>query len=225
MSCATPKNPRKSGNIKELETSMIGKLTGIVDTIGEDFVIVDVNGVGYLVNCSARILDQLPAKGESTTFWIETYVREDQIRLFGFSTFIEREWFRMLMTVQGVGAKVALAILGVVDASELANALALGDIASITRAPGVGKRVAERIITELKEKAPAFSDAGPEEVISAENAKNAVRSARSEAVSALVNLGYQQAQANFAIASAQKEAGEDASTEVLIRIGLKELAK
>ena len=127
------------GNIKELETSMIGKLTGIVDTIGEDFVIVDVNGVGYLVNCSARILDQLPAKGESTTFWIETYVREDQIRLFGFSTFIEREWFRMLMTVQGVGAKVALAILGVVDASELANALALGDIASITRAPGVGK--------------------------------------------------------------------------------------
>ena len=204
---------------------MIGKLTGFVDTIGEDFVIIDVNGVGYLVHCSARILDRLPAKGESTNFWIETYVREDQIRLFGFSTFIEREWFRMLMTVQGVGAKVALAILGVIDATELANALALGDIQSITRAPGVGKRVAERIITELKDKAPAFSDAGPEEIVSAENAASMVRSARSEAVSALVNLGYQHAKANFAVASAQKEVGEDASTEILIREGLKELAK
>ena len=220
MPRTTPEHPRNAGNIKELEINMIGKLTGIVDTIGEDFVVVDVNGVGYLVNCSVRILDKLPAKGESMTFWIETYVREDQIRLFGFSTFIEREWFRMLMTVQGVGAKVAIAIIGVVDATELANAVALGDKASITRAPGVGKRVAERIIAELKEKAPAFSDAGPEEVISAVNAENAVRSARSEAVSALVNLGYQQAQANFAIASAQKEVGEDASTEVLIRIGL-----
>ena len=204
---------------------MIGKLTGFVDTIGEDFVIIDVNGVGYLVHCSPRILDRLPAKGESTNFWIETYVREDQIRLFGFSTFIEREWFRMLMTVQGVGAKVALAILGVIDATELANALALGDIQSITRAPGVGKRVAERIITELKDKAPAFSDAGPEEIVSAENVASMVRSARSEAVSALVNLGYQHAKANFAIASAQKEVGEDASTEILIREGLKELAK
>ena len=204
---------------------MIGKLTGIVDTIGEDFVITDVNGVGYLVNCSARILDRLPAKGESTTFWIETYVREDQIRLFGFTTFIEREWFRMLMTVQGVGAKVALAILGVVDANELANAIALGDKECITRAPGVGKRVAERIISELKEKAPAFSDVGPEAIVSADDANKMVRSARSEAVSALVNLGYQQARANFAIANAQKEVGEDASTEVLIREGLKELAK
>src|ERR1700686_3273744 len=127
---------------------MIGKLTGVLDSYGEDFIVVDVHGVGYLVHCSARTLQALPGEGEAVTLAIETHVREDQIRLFGFRSDIEREWFRLLQTVQGVGAKVALAVLGTLPPSDLANAIALRDKAAVTRTPGVGPKVAERIVTE-----------------------------------------------------------------------------
>src|SRR6266852_5218594 len=137
---------------------MIGKLRGIVDSYGEDYVILDVNGVGYQVHCSVRTLAALPGPGEAATLSIETYVREDQIKLFGFVSDAEREWFRLLQTVQGVGAKVALSVLGTFKPGELASAIAMGDKASIKRAPGVGPKVAERLVIELKDKAPAYSD-------------------------------------------------------------------
>ena len=135
---------------------MIGKLKGIIDSYGEDYVILDVHGVGYQVHCSSRTLQALPHAGEAAVLSIETYVREDQIKLFGFRTDHEREWFRLLQTVQGVGAKVALAVLGTLPPADLANAIALRDKAAVARTPGVGPKVAERIVTELKDKAPAY---------------------------------------------------------------------
>ena len=140
---------------------MIGKLKGILDSYGEDFIVIDVNGVGYVVHCSARTLQSLPAAGEAVTLAIETHVREDQIRLFGFQADIEREWFRLLQTVQGVGTKVALSILSTLRPADLASAIALRDKAAITRTPGVGPKVAERIVTELKDKAPAYATVDP----------------------------------------------------------------
>src|SRR5947209_19135557 len=140
---------------------MIGKLKGLIDSYGEDSVIVDVNGVGYEVHCSARTMQELPGIGQPATLSIETHVREDQIRLFGFVTEIEREWFRLLQTVQGVGTKVALAVLGTPKPAELASAIAMRDKAMVQRAPGVGAKVAERIVTELKDKAPAYADLDP----------------------------------------------------------------
>ncbi|NJL07793.1 MAG: Holliday junction branch migration protein RuvA, partial [Methylacidiphilales bacterium] len=134
---------------------MIGKLKGVIDSYGEDFVILDVQGVGYQVHCSARTLQALPAPGEAATLAIDTFVREDQIRLFGFAADTEREWFRLLQTVQGVGTKVALAILSTLKPAELASAIALADKAMVARAPGVGPKVAARIVAELKDKAPA----------------------------------------------------------------------
>ena len=204
---------------------MIGKLTGLVDSFGDDWVILDVNGVGYIIHCPVRVLQGLSQAGETASLSIETYVREDQIRLFGFASDLEREWFRMLMTVQGVGAKVALAILGILKPGELANAIALQDKAMISRAQGVGKRVAERIVTELKNKAPAFADADPI-AIEMNDAVIDKRASRpvADAVSALVNLGYGQAQASGAVASAVRAAAEGATAETLIRLGLKELA-
>jgi Holliday junction DNA helicase RuvA len=205
---------------------MIGKLRGIIDSYGEDFVIVDVGGVGYLVHCSARTLQALPAQGEAVTLAIETHVREDQIKLFGFSADLEREWFRLLQTVQGVGTKVALAILGTLKPADLASAIALRDKAAITRTPGVGPKVAERIVTELKDKAPAYADVDPA-VIRLSGAVDEQRAPRpvADAVSALVNLGYGQPQAAAAIAAAARAAGEGAETKQLIRLGLKELGK
>jgi len=205
---------------------MIGKLRGIVDSYGDDWVIVDVGGVGYHVHCSVRTLQSLPPVGESATLAIETYVREDAIRLYGFSGDVEREWFRLLMTVQGVGTRVALAVLGVLKPGDLATAIALQDKASLGRAPGVGKRVAERIATELKDKAPAYSSADPAVVdLQADLAEQRAPHAVAEAVSALVNLGYAQIQASTAIAAASRSSGEGADTETLIRLGLKELAR
>jgi Holliday junction DNA helicase RuvA len=204
---------------------MIGKLKGTVDSYGEDHVILDVHGVGYQVHCPSRILQTLPRAGEAAVLSIETLVREDMIRLYGFTQDAEREWFRLLMTVQGVGAKVALAILGILKASEIANAIALGDKATISRAPGVGKRVAERILSELKDKAPGFATVDADTVaVSQTVAENVASRPVAEAVSALTNLGYGQPQASAAVAKAMKSAGEDASTETLIRLGLKELA-
>ncbi|GAA0776674.1 Holliday junction branch migration protein RuvA [Roseibium denhamense] len=204
---------------------MIGKLKGTIDSYGEDHVILDVHGVGYQVFCPSRILQTLPRAGEAAVLFIETIVREDMIRLYGFGQEAEREWFRILMTVQGVGAKVALGILGILKASEVANAIALGDKAAMSRAPGVGKRVAERILSELKDKAPAFAsvDAGTIEV-SQTIADNVASRPVAEAVSALTNLGYSQPQASAAVAKAVQSAGSDAGTETLIRLGLKELS-
>ncbi|MEM5582959.1 Holliday junction branch migration protein RuvA [Roseibium sp. AS2] len=204
---------------------MIGKLKGTIDSYGEDHVILDVHGVGYQVHCPSRILQGLPRAGEAAVLFIETIVREDMIRLYGFSAEAEREWFRMLMTVQGVGAKVALGILGILKAGEVANAIALGDKASITRAPGVGKRVAERILAELKDKAPGLATVDEGTIsVSQTVADNVAARPVAEAVSALTNLGYAPAQASAAVARAMQSAGDDAKTETLIRLGLKELA-
>ena len=204
---------------------MIGKLKGTIDSYGEDFVILDVHGVGYLVHCSARTLHALPAAGEAVELAIETHVREDQIRLFGFTTATEREWFRLLQTVQGVGTKVALAVLSTLKPADLASAIAMRDKAALTRAPGVGGKVAERIVTELKDKAPALAAVDPAVVrlSGALDERSAPQPLR-DAVSALVNLGYGQPQAAAAVAAAAREAG-DADTARLIRLGLKELAR
>jgi Holliday junction DNA helicase RuvA len=205
---------------------MIGKLRGVIDSYGEDSVILDVNGVGYLVHCSARTLQELPSAGEAVTLSIETHVREDQIRLFGFRTDLEREWFRLLQTVQGVGAKVALAVLGTLKPSELASAIAMRDKAMVARTPGVGPKVAERIITELKDKAPAYSNIDPALVrLSGELDEKRAPQPVADAVSALMNLGYAQPLAAAAVAAASRNAGGSAEVSTLIRLGLKELAK
>jgi Holliday junction DNA helicase RuvA len=205
---------------------MIGKLRGVIDSYGEDWVILDVGGVGYQVHCSARTLQALPAVGEAAMLSIETYVREDQIRLFGFASDLEREWFRLLQTVQGVGARVALAVLGTMKPGDLATAIALQDKAALVRAPGVGKKVAERIVAELRDKAPAYSSADPMVVrLQAELEDRRAPRPVTDAVSALVNLGYAQVQASAAIAAASRSAGEAANAETLIRLGLKELAR
>jgi len=205
---------------------MIGKLKGIIDSYGEDCVILDVGGVGYLVHCSARTLQELPAKGQPAVLAIETYVREDQIKLFGFLSDVEREWFRLLQTVQGVGAKVALAVLGTLKPAELASAIAMRDRAMVARTPGVGPKVAERIVAELKDKAPAYAGLDPA-VVRLSGAVDDRRAPQpvADAVSALINLGYGQPQAAAAIAAAARSAGEEADTATLIRQGLKELAK
>jgi Holliday junction DNA helicase RuvA len=205
---------------------MIGKLKGIVDSYGEDNIILDVGGVGYLVHCSARTLQALPAPGEAATLSIETYVREDQIRLFGFRSDVEREWFRLLQTVQGVGAKVALAVLGTLKPGDLASAIAMRDKAMVARTPGVGPKVAERIVTELKDRAPAYAQLDPAVIrLSGAVADKRAPQPLADAVSALVNLGYGQPQAAAAIAAAARNAGEGADAARLIRLGLKELAK
>jgi holliday junction DNA helicase RuvA len=205
---------------------MIGKLKGLIESYGQDSVIVDVNGVGYEVHCSARTLQELPGVGQPATLSIETHVREDQIRLFGFVTEIEREWFRLLQTVQGVGTKVALAVLGTLKPSELASAIATRDKAMVARAPGVGPKVAERIVTELKDKAPAYTNVDPALVrLSGALDDKRAPAPVTDAVSALVNLGYAQAQAAAAIAAVARRAGEGAEATTLIRLGLRELAK
>jgi len=205
---------------------MIGKLKGVIDSYGEDCIIVDVGGVGYVVHCSTRTLQALPAAGEAVTLAIETHVREDQIRLFGFLSDAEREWFRLLQTVQGVGTRVALSVLSTLKPGDLASAVATRDKGMIARAPGVGPKVAERIVTELKDKAPAFASVDPA-VVRLSGAFDERRAPQpvADAVSALVNLGYGEPQALAAIAAAARSAGEAADVAKLIRLGLKELAK
>ena len=205
---------------------MIGKLTGRLDTVSLNAVIVDVAGVGYEVTVGARTLSMLPPAGETVTLAIETHMREDAIKLYGFATEHERAWFRALQTVQGVGAKVALAVLSTLPPADLANAIALRDKAAVTRTPGVGPKVAERIVTELKDKAPAFANIDPA-LVHLSGAIDNDRAPRpvTDAISALVNLGYGQPQAAAAIAAASRSAGEQAETAQLIRLGLKELAK
>jgi Holliday junction DNA helicase RuvA len=205
---------------------MIGKLRGVIDSYGDEWVILDVGGVGYVVFCSTRTLAALPPAGESATLAIETYVREDQIRLFGFTTDLEREWFRLLQTVQGVGTKVALAILSTLRAPDLAGAIALGDKAALARAPGVGPKVAQRVVTELRDRAPNFADVLPDIArLQGDLGDRRAPAPVADAVSALVNLGYGQPQASAAVAAALREAGETAETAKLIRLGLKELSR
>src|SRR3989442_328575 len=205
---------------------MIGKLKGIIDSYGEDHIIVDVNGVGYVVHCSARTLQALPPIGDPVSLAIETHVREDQIRLFGFQQEIEREWFRLLQTVQGVGTRVALSILSTLKPSDLASAIAMRDKAMVARTPGVGPKVAERVVTELKDKAPAYASVDPA-VIRLSGAVEDRRAPQpvADAVSALVNLGYGQPQAAAAVAAAARSAGEGVDTARLIRLGLEGVAK
>ena len=171
---------------------MIGKLKGMVDAVGERHVIVDVGGVGYEVQASARTLRTLQA-GEDVSLAIETHVREDAIRLYGFTSEVERAWFRTLQTIQGVGAKVALAVLGTLSPQDLANAIALQNWAAVEQSPGVGKKLAQRIVAELKDKAPALSVAGLNVPAAAGKGGPAAaeNNAAAEAISALTNLGYQ----------------------------------
>ena len=206
---------------------MIGKLRGKVDAIGESHAIIDVNGVGYEVQMSSRTLRNFKL-GDEVTLTIDTHVREDAIRLYGFQSEVERSWFRTLQTIQGVGSKVALGLLGVLSTQELANAIALQNSAFLEQAPGVGKKLAQRITMELKDKAPALSVAGlniPATASGSMSLAPAVGNAAAEAISALNNLGYNPQQSSAAVAAAMKELGSDADTTMLIRRGLKELAR
>lgn len=204
---------------------MIGRLKGLVDEVGVDWAIIDVNGVGYHVTCSRKTLASMPGIGEPTTLSIETKVSDDAIRLIGFVSDLERDWFRLLLSVQGVGTRVALALLGTLSPADLGRAVALEDKKAVSSAPGVGPKVATRIITELKDKAPQGGDL--HEVLGVEVAavSTGQSGAMRDAVSALTNLGYPQAQASGAIAAALKRLEGEASAEQLIRQGLKELAR
>jgi len=206
---------------------MIGKLRGVVVETGTDHVIIDVHGVGYVVYMATRALATMPEEGQAITLFIETQVREDAIRLFGFFSRLEQEWFRLLQSVQGVGARVALAVLGTLAADALASAIALRDITLVARAPGVGKKVAERIVTELKNKAPLYA-AGVAAVSGAGQNSGGVPVVSvqvADAVSALCNLGYSREVAASAVAAAVKGAGEGSDSAMLIRFGLKELSR
>lgn len=206
---------------------MIGKLKGVVDEFGDDHVILDVGGVGYVAHCSSRTLQSMPRLGEPAALFIDFQMREDLVRLYGFRTEGERDWFRLLQTVQGVGSKVALAILSIMDAGGLATAIAMNDRASIGRAPGVGPKLAARICAELKDKAPAFGHIGDPAAAALAGALDERRAPGpvSDAVSALMNLGYGGPQATAAIAQAAQALGEEAQVPQLIRQGLKELAR
>jgi Holliday junction DNA helicase RuvA len=197
---------------------MIAKLTGLLDSAGSDSAILDVGGVGYLVFCSARTLAKLPAKGGPVSLLIETHVREDHIHLYGFADMAEREWFRLLTTVQGVGAKLGLAILGTLAPDDLARAIAQADKASLSRPAGVGPKLAARIAVELKDKVGAMS-------IGPAGASLPEGGAAADAVSALVNLGYRRAEAVDAVATAARRLGTAAAVGALIRAGLQELSQ
>ncbi len=205
---------------------MIGKLTGLVDSSGEDWVIVDVSGVGYLVHCSSRTLANLPGAGESVSLLIETHVREDHIHLYGFLQAAERDWFGLLSTVQGVGVKMTLAILSVLPPSELIQAIAAQDQRALTRANGVGPKLAGRIVAELKDKAGKLA-LGPAAALAGGTAAAARGGApvlSEDAISVLVNLGYQRGEAFGAVAQATRDLGADAPLEAVIKAGLKELS-
>jgi Holliday junction DNA helicase RuvA len=204
---------------------MIGKLRGLVDSVEEDGFVIDVGGVGYLVAASARTLGALPSVGEPAELWIETQMREDAIRLYGFLIRAERDWFRLLQSVQGVGGKLALAILGALSVETLANAIARQDRATMARAPGVGAKLAARLVLELKDKAPALGavDFGPADLAAPSPA--GLPKAAEDAILALVALGYARAQAAAAIVKCSAELGGEAQTVSLVRAGLRELAQ
>ena len=199
---------------------MIAKLRGIIDSSGEGWCIIDVGGVGYHVFCSSRTLNNIGGAGDEVTLLIETHIREDHFHLFGFATELERDWFRLVQTVQGVGAKVALAILSAVGPDELSNSIAAQDKTVVGQASGVGPKLATRIIHELKDKVAKFAitPAG------SGDGKQTRSTAMGDAVSALSNLGYKQAEAYTAVSKALND-GADDDVQTLIRLGLKELGK
>ena len=200
---------------------MIGKLKGIVDLIDTDSCIIDVCGVGYNVFCSSNTLRSLPAVGEAAELVIETHVREDHIHLYGFFSPADRDWFNLLQTVQGVGARVALQILATLSTHDLASAVAAQDKAMVGRAQGVGPKLAQRIVTELKDKVPAtLHIASP----SADGTPTPQSGVRAEALSALINLGYRDQDAARAVAVAAEALGSDAPLDGVIRAALRELA-
>ncbi|WP_455477961.1 Holliday junction branch migration protein RuvA [Bartonella sp. B10] len=202
---------------------MIGKLKGTLEHIFDDYIILDVHGVGYVVFISNRLRSSLPAIGENVSLFIETYVREDVIRLFGFAVKAEKEWFCLLQNVPGVGAKVALAILGILSPDELAQAIALNDVSMISRAPGVGKKVSERIVRELKSKALPFNDNIPQSV--SYSRIEVANQPLHDALSALVKLGFERDQVSSALAAAMNALeGETISSALLIRHSLKLLS-
>jgi len=200
---------------------VIAKLTGIVDSTGDGWVVLDVGGVGYLVFCSGRTLSRLTA-GQATSLRVETAVRDDAINLYGFADSAEREWFRMLTTVQGVGAKAALAILTALAADELVQAVAAGDRGAITRAAGVGPKLAGRIIGELREKVEVAA-LGTAAAVTSGVGNWGLGGDVGDAVSALVNLGFRPAEALGAVSHAAARLGTGAAVEDLIRGGLAEL--
>ena len=202
---------------------MIGKLTGKIDSLIGPQAIVDVQGVGYVVACSAHTLRQIGSTGDAVALLIETHVREDAINLYGFLDSLERDWFRLLTTVQGVGAKSALAILGTLPPERLAQSIAAQDKAALTQADGVGPKLALRLVTELKDKVAAF--ALPALLPTKGATQTALPSETSDAVSALMHLGYSRLEAFAAVSAAAQKLGTDAKLDALIRAGLAELSK
>ena len=203
---------------------MIAKLKGIVDSVDEGSAVIDVNGVGYLVSASSRTLRALTV-GDNTTLLVETIVREDAIALYGFLETAERDWFRILTTVQGVGARVALSILSTLAPEEIARAIAAQDRASLSRAAGVGPKLAARLATELKDKAAAFGVAPAPSHAAAAVPAGTGGSVNEDAVSALVNLGYRRVEAFGAVARVTQRLGSSAQLDAVIRAGLQELAR
>jgi len=203
---------------------MIAKLTGRLDSLAEGSAVVDVGGVGYLVLCSGRTLASLGAPGEAVSLVIETHVREDHINLYGFGEGAERDWFRALMSVQGVGAKVALTILSVTETAMLAGAIAAQDHVPLTQASGVGPKLAKRIVLELKEKAPVLALGTPLASMAGNSQLDDSGPTR-DAVSALVNLGYQRTDAFTAVSAAATNLADNAAVEDLIKGGLVELGR
>jgi len=203
---------------------VIARLSGVLVSAGLDTAVIDVNGVGYLVSASARTLSAIGPTGTVVVLHIETQVREDAIQLFGFVTEDERDWFRLLQTVQGVGGRVALAILSVLPPADLQAAIAMKDTASVARANGVGPKLAARIVNELKDKAGSIvlSTGAAVPVFAA--AASAADGAARDALSALANLGFRPAEASRAVAEAQAELGEGAAFGDLVRVALKKSA-
>jgi Holliday junction DNA helicase RuvA len=197
---------------------MIAHLKGRLESTGIDHAVIDVGGVGYIVGASAKTLAAIGPVGEAATLFTEMLVAEDSIRLVGFARPDERDWFRLLTGVQGVGARVALAILSVLEPTELARAIAAQDKAMIGRANGVGPKLAERIVRELKDKAGGVIPGSVTPVAAA-------TSAASDAVSALLNLGFRPAEANAAVGAAEEELGTGASLDALVRLALRKAAK
>ncbi|SLJ94678.1 Holliday junction branch migration protein RuvA [Novosphingobium mathurense] len=201
---------------------MIAKLTGLLDDTGPDWAIIDVNGVGYLVHCSARTLEHLGIRGDKVVVHTEMQVSETDQRLIGFASAAERNWFRLLTAVQGVGSKVALAILSALNTEELQRACAGGDAAMVARANGVGPKLASRIVNELKEKAGGMPTAPGSPGLAA--SAMPAGSVSADAVSALQNLGFKPAIASAAVAHAMGELGEDADLNAIVRVALKRAA-
>lgn len=214
---------------------MIGKLSGRLDHKGVDHVVIDVQGVGYVVHCSDRVLSALPPVGQAIALFTDLLVREDLLQLFGFTTMVEREWHRLLMGVQGIGAKASMAILGVLGADGVSRAIALGDWNAIARAKGVGPKTAQRVVNELKDKAPGVMAMGgtltqatgeapaPVDPVVIEPVAPTSGAAQADALSALTNLGYGPGDAAGAVAQALQDAPEAEASD-LIRMALKLLA-